>query len=48
VLHLHGRRRSMTNIDVRVMDMSVARKTIIFNMMELAGNIWSAEPLTGP
>jgi Tol biopolymer transport system component/DNA-binding winged helix-turn-helix (wHTH) protein len=40
VFHAHEARRSMLNVQIGALDISVARDKIIFNMQERAGNIW--------
>jgi serine/threonine protein kinase/Tol biopolymer transport system component len=43
VQHLHGRRYSITGVNVAWLDLAVARDKILFNMVERHGNIWMAE-----
>jgi Tol biopolymer transport system component/DNA-binding winged helix-turn-helix (wHTH) protein len=40
VYHLHQARRSMANVGYGPLEISVARDKIVFNMVELTGNIW--------
>jgi Tol biopolymer transport system component len=40
VYHLHQTRRSMANVGYGPLEISVARDKIVFNMVELTGNIW--------
>jgi serine/threonine protein kinase len=43
IYHLHGARRSITNIGVGFREISVARDRIVFPMGERTGNVWMAE-----
>ena len=40
VFHAHEARRSMLNVQMGALEISVARDRIVFNMQERAGNIW--------
>jgi hypothetical protein len=40
MFHAHEARRSLLNVQIGALDMSVARNKIVFNMSELTGNIW--------
>ena len=40
VLHVHGRKRSIFDLDMRGVDLSVAPGKIVFNMGEITGNVW--------
>jgi Tol biopolymer transport system component len=42
VYHAHGSRRSLANISsVSMLEISVARDRLVFNMTELAGSVWA-------
>jgi Tol biopolymer transport system component len=43
IYHLHGARRSITNIGVGFREISVVRDRIVFPMSERTGNVWMAE-----
>jgi Tol biopolymer transport system component len=43
VCHLHKARRSMANVGLAVLETSVARDKIVFNLAEYTGNVWMAE-----
>jgi Tol biopolymer transport system component len=43
VQHLHRRQRWMGGISLASLDLGVSRRSLVFNMMEISGNIWSAE-----
>jgi hypothetical protein len=40
VFHVHDARRSLLNVNIGALDMSVARDKIVFNMSERTGNVW--------
>jgi Tol biopolymer transport system component/DNA-binding winged helix-turn-helix (wHTH) protein len=42
IFHAHQARRSLLNVAVGALDMSVASDKIVFNMSERTGNIWMA------
>ena len=44
VYHFHEARRSMTNVNIGGLTLSVARNKIVFPQGELNGNLWKAEP----
>jgi Tol biopolymer transport system component len=46
--HFHEARRSMTNVNIGGLTLSVARNKIVFPQGELTGNLWKAEPEGGP
>jgi serine/threonine protein kinase len=43
VQHFHRRQRSLSNLDIRVNDLAVARTRLVFGIGEISGNIWVAE-----
>jgi Tol biopolymer transport system component len=43
VYHLHGARRSISNVPIPFLEISMARDKIVFPMGERTGNIWMAE-----
>ena len=44
VYHAHQRRRSMMNVNLETIGLSVARDKIAITMREITGNIWMMEP----
>jgi Tol biopolymer transport system component/predicted Ser/Thr protein kinase len=42
VYHFHSARRSLMNVPLAVLEPSVARDKIVFNLGEITGNIWMA------
>jgi Tol biopolymer transport system component len=43
VQHFHSRRRSLSALGLGALDIAAARDRIVFNVMEVSGNIWAAE-----
>lgn len=43
VFHAHEARRSLLNVGVGDLQLSVARDKLVFNMSERSGNIWLAQ-----
>lgn len=43
IYHLHGARRSITNIGVGFREISIVRDRIVFPMSERMRNVWMAE-----
>jgi len=43
IFHAHEARRSLLNVQIGALDMSVARDKILFNMTELTGNLWTVK-----
>lgn len=40
IFHAHETRRSLLNVQIGLLDLSVARDKIVFNMSERTGNVW--------
>jgi hypothetical protein len=43
VLHIHSQRRSISGVGLGGLDLAVSQDKIVFNMIELWSNIWSAD-----
>jgi Tol biopolymer transport system component len=43
IIHLHSSRRSMMHMGTGLLEISVAKDKLVFNMAELTGNVWMAE-----
>jgi hypothetical protein len=43
ILHLHSRNRSLINVPLELLRISVAREKIAFPLGEIMGNVWMAE-----
>jgi hypothetical protein len=41
IAHFHESRLSLANVGFSVLDTSVARDKIVFNLGEITGNIWA-------
>jgi serine/threonine protein kinase len=44
LVHLHSRRQSMANVNPLSIELSVGPDRLIFNVGELSGSLWAAEP----
>jgi Tol biopolymer transport system component len=44
LLHMHRRKTSIGNVDIRGIDVTVGGGRLVFNVAESQGNIWLAEP----
>lgn len=44
VHHFHASRRSLMNVGLGPLEMSVSRNALVFNLGELTGNVWRASP----
>jgi Tol biopolymer transport system component/tRNA A-37 threonylcarbamoyl transferase component Bud32 len=48
VFHAHSARRSLQRVPLSLLEISVARDKLVFNMVERTGNIWLARPQPRP
>jgi len=46
--HAHSARRSLQRVPLSLLEISVARDKLVFNMVERTGNIWLARPQARP